>query len=393
MFGIAWGGNEFTPLLVMYRQAGQSAASVDTLLFAYVLGIIPALFLGGPLSDRYGRRAVMLPAPFISMAGSLVLALGSQHFTLLFTGRVLSGIALGLAMAAGSSWVKELSAPPFDRPGAGARRGAMSLTAGFALGAAVAGALAQWGPWPQHLAFLVNIAITIPGAVLALSVPESAAERAPGRLIDDLKIPAARRRRFLFVVMPLAPWVFGSAAVAYAVLPTLIAPTLPGDRIAFSALCCLVCLGCGFTAQMLAPRLDRAGTARLGIIGLALVAVGMALAALAAHHPTGVDRRAGTGRRLRHGTGQWPARGQSDCRANGPGRTHRRLLRTDLPGLRGTDDVDDAQRCVAAADASGAAVWWCTFSHGLPGGADAQLTDRCRRTAGHHGGGTGRRNA
>ncbi|WP_458788630.1 MFS transporter [Mycobacteroides chelonae] len=286
MFGIAWGGNEFTPLLVMYRQAGQSAASVDTLLFAYVLGIIPALFLGGPLSDRYGRRAVMLPAPFISMAGSLVLALGAQHFALLFTGRVFSGIALGLAMAAGSSWVKELSAPPFDRIGAGARRGAMSLTAGFALGAAVAGALAQWGPWPQHLAFLVNIAITIPGAVLALSVPESAAERAPGRLVDDLKIPAARRRRFLFVVMPLAPWVFGSAAVAYAVLPTLIAPTLPGERIAFSALCCLVCLGCGFTAQLLAPRIDRPGTARLGIIGLALVAAGMALAAVAAHRLT-----------------------------------------------------------------------------------------------------------
>ncbi len=284
MFGIAWGGNEFTPLLVMYRQAGQSAASVDTLLFAYVLGIIPALFLGGPLSDRYGRRAVMLPAPFISMAGSLVLALGSQHFALLFTGRVLSGIALGLAMAAGSSWVKELSAPPFDR--VGARRGAMSLTAGFALGAAVAGALAQWGLWPQHLAFLVNITITIPGAVLALSVPESAAERAPGRLLDDLKIPAARRRRFLFVVMPLAPWVFGSAAVAYAVLPTLIAPTLPGDRIAFSALCCLVCLGCGFAAQMLAPRIDRAGTARLGIIGLVLIASGMALAALAAYSLT-----------------------------------------------------------------------------------------------------------
>ncbi|CPW99490.1 Major facilitator family transporter [Mycobacteroides abscessus] len=164
--------------------------------------------------------------------------------------------------------------------------GSPSVLANMVLGAAVAGALAQWGPWPQHLAFLVNIAITIPGAVLALSVPESAAERAPGRLIDDLKIPAARRRRFLFVVMPLAPWVFGSAAVAYAVLPTLIAPTLPGDRIAFSALCCLVCLGCGFTAQMLAPRLDRTGTARLGIIGLALVATGMALAALAAHRLT-----------------------------------------------------------------------------------------------------------
>ena len=64
LFAVAWGGNEFTPLLVMYRQIDQmSALSVNVLLGAYVLGIVPALLLGGPLSDRYGRRPLLHPRP------------------------------------------------------------------------------------------------------------------------------------------------------------------------------------------------------------------------------------------------------------------------------------------------------------------------------------------
>ncbi|WP_343232877.1 MULTISPECIES: MFS transporter [unclassified Tsukamurella] len=280
MFAVAWGGNEFTPLLVMYRQQGLSAAAVDLLLFAYVIGIIPALLVGGPLSDRYGRRALMLPAPFIGMAGSLVLAFGAGGFPLLFAGRVLSGVALGLAMAVGSSWVKELSDRPFDDTpdGTGARRGAMSLTAGFSLGAAVAGALAQWAPWPTHLAFLFDVALTVPGALLQLHAPEPGVERSAGRLVDDLRVPGVRQKDFRERVLPVAPWVFSAGAAAYAVLPTLIAPKLAGQRIAFSALCCLVCLGCGLGAQAVARRIPQE---RAGVVALTLVVVGMALAALA----------------------------------------------------------------------------------------------------------------
>ena len=69
MFAAAWGGNEFTPLLVMYRlDHGYSPVMVDFFLFAYVVGIVPALLLGGPLSDRLGRRPIMLPAPIIAIA-------------------------------------------------------------------------------------------------------------------------------------------------------------------------------------------------------------------------------------------------------------------------------------------------------------------------------------
>lgn len=138
MFTVAWGGNEFTPLLVMYRlEHGFAPVVVDLFLFAYVLGIVPALLVGGPLSDRLGRRPVMVPAPFVGLAGSAVLALGADSAPLLILGRILCGIALGLGMAVGGSWLKELSDPRWDpraTPGAGARRAAMSLTAGFGSG-------------------------------------------------------------------------------------------------------------------------------------------------------------------------------------------------------------------------------------------------------------------
>ena len=40
LLAVAWGGNEFTPLLVMYRTVeGYEQVAVDMLLAAYVLGL------------------------------------------------------------------------------------------------------------------------------------------------------------------------------------------------------------------------------------------------------------------------------------------------------------------------------------------------------------------
>lgn len=287
---IAWGGNEFTPLLVMYRSHGSfSALTVDLLLFAYVLGIVPALLIGGPMSDRYGRRPLMLPAPLLAALGSTILALGADSALTLALGRVFSGIALGLAMAVGGSWIKELSSPPWDDGNAGARRAAMSLTAGFGLGAGVAGVLAQWAPAPTVLAYAVNIVLALAAAALLIATPET---REPRRNC----IPAGRhssfrgwnaisaefhRRWFLVVVLPVAPWVFGAGATAYAVLPALMTDRVAGAPIAFSALMCVVTLGVGFTVQHIGRRLGSGGL-RSVLIALALLVLGMGSAAWAA---------------------------------------------------------------------------------------------------------------
>lgn len=283
VFTAAWGGNEFTPLLVMYRDhSHMSTVVVDTLLFTYVLGIVPALLIGGPISDRFGRRPLMLPSPIIAAAGSLMLAAGENSVVLLAAGRVLSGIALGLAMAVGGSWIKELS----DRDGAtvtaGARRAALSLTAGFGLGAGVAAVLAQWAPWPGQLAYLVNVVMAIVAFALLLPTPETGGGSRDGRLLDALKVPSARASRFWLQVAPAAPWVFGTCAVAYAVLPALLTDETQGWEIVFAGVCCLVGLTAGFFVQTAGRKIDRPGSPRGMVVAMLLVATGMVLAALAA---------------------------------------------------------------------------------------------------------------
>ena len=128
----------------------------------------------------------------------------------------------------------------------------------FGIGAGVAGALAQWAPWPHVLAYLVNISLAAIALVLLLvRAPETRSPSStPGRLVDDLKIPSAAHRRFLFVVLPVAPWVFGACASAYAIIPALMSARTAGAPIAFAALCCVLGLAAGFGIQSLGRRID-----------------------------------------------------------------------------------------------------------------------------------------
>lgn len=288
LLAVAWGGNEFTPLLVMYRTVeGYEQVAVDMLLAAYVLGIVPALLIGGPLSDRHGRRALMIPAPILAMVGSILLALGAGSLVLLFVGRVFSGLALGLGMAVGTSWIKELSDRPYEEHPervSGARRASLSLTAGFALGAVIAATLAQFAPLQTVLPYVINLLICLPAVLLVAGAPETRYASAPhGSLLSDLKIPATRQHRFWFVVAPSAPWVFGCAASSYAILPALMADVVgPDYGIAFSGLMCLVGLGCGFFIQPLGRHLDRDGSIRSLAVGMVAVILGMLTAVASA---------------------------------------------------------------------------------------------------------------
>ncbi|MCU1503712.1 MAG: putative multidrug resistance transporter, superfamily protein, partial [Ilumatobacteraceae bacterium] len=190
------------------------------------------------------------------------------------------------AMAVGTSWIKELSSAPWDHDadeGGGARRASLSLTVGFLFGAGIAGALAQWAPAPEVLPYLVHVVLTLPVAIVlrrAPDVPRPVLTRI--RLRDQLRVPSVRNVRFRRVVAPSAPWVFGCAGVAYAVLPGLASAHVGGLRIAFSALATVVTLGAGVLVQPFARHLDRVGSSRAITVGLLLTAIGMALAAVAA---------------------------------------------------------------------------------------------------------------
>ncbi|OON78885.1 MFS transporter [Streptomyces tsukubensis] len=284
MFACGWGGNQFTPLLLMYRRiGGYSVLSVDAFLGAYVVGLIPGLLLAGPLSDRHGRRRVMIAGTVASVVASVVLAFGERGAWPLYAGRLLTGVAVGIAMSVGSSWVKELTAHHTD-PTLGARRAALWLTAGFGLGAGVAGALAQWGPWPMVLPYVVHVALTLPVLAVLPRVAETrpAAVRPGGQsLLADLRVPVAARHRFRVLVLPMAPWIFGAAGLAYAVMPQLVDDRLGSWGLAYATALTVLYLGTGVAVQPLAKRLDRAvGGPRPAVVAMVVLSVGAVVCAV-----------------------------------------------------------------------------------------------------------------
>src|SRR3954447_24570845 len=123
LFAIGWGARPFVRVLVGSREhSGLSVGTVDALVGAYAVGLIPALLVLGPVSDRSGRAPVLRIAAIVSLAATAVLMVGSLWA--LYAGRLLAGIASGAAFAAGSAWVEELSAGgPHVPAGAGAPRG------------------------------------------------------------------------------------------------------------------------------------------------------------------------------------------------------------------------------------------------------------------------------
>jgi MFS family permease len=287
MFGVAWGANQFVSLLVAYHLHRHVSVGTDQALFGiYALGLMPSLLIAGPASDRWGRARVIRPLAVVSVVATLVLIAGDHHVAALYVGRFLAGVASGAVFAAGTAWVKELSSLPHEAAGeqAGARRAAIALSAGFGLGPVATGVLGQWVPVPFVTAYLPHL------LVMAIAIPwlwrstETVVVTSDGpSLVSRLRVPAARQGRFLAVVLPLAPWVFGAPSVAFAVLPTLVSSRTHGYPVIFAGALAGLTLGAGIVIQPLARRLDRVDDARGVVAGLAAVTVGMVLAAVAAH--------------------------------------------------------------------------------------------------------------
>ena len=57
LFAAGWGANQFVALLPLYRrELGLSGEQATMVFGVYALTVVPSLVVGGPFSDRYGRR-------------------------------------------------------------------------------------------------------------------------------------------------------------------------------------------------------------------------------------------------------------------------------------------------------------------------------------------------
>ncbi|MBW8806594.1 MAG: MFS transporter, partial [Catenulisporales bacterium] len=196
----------------------------------------------------------------------------------LSVGRVLMGIASGSAFSAGSAWVKELS----TAPGAGARRASIGMTIGFGLGPLVAGLLAQWGPAAFETPYVPQLVLAALALALIARTPETVPRRRSRILTADLlRLRGFSDRRFVGVVLPMAPWVFGAATIAMIYVPGLAASHVKSISLAFAGAAAVTTAMAGVVIQPFARRIAIAETDRDGgrpwllILGLGLTIGGM----------------------------------------------------------------------------------------------------------------------
>lgn len=201
--------------------------------------------LTGNLSDRYGRRPVLLVSMAVMAADYLVMALAGSVWWL-FAGRVVGGIASSTQSTAGA-FVADISAPEEKAPRFGLVGAAFGL--GFVLGPALGGLLGQLGPRAPFYAAALLAGLN---CLLGLAVlPETVTDRTrrPFSLARANPLGAFRQMRalpglgrlfalvflydFAFIVYP-ATWAFFTQA-QFGWAPAMVGLSLAGFGLSSAA--------------------------------------------------------------------------------------------------------------------------------------------------------------
>ena len=287
MFAVGWGANQFSPMLIVYRHAlGLNAGEIAGLFAIYAATLIPGLLAGGPLSDRFGRRACVLPFAALSPVATLLLVLGPHSLPLIAAGRALAGLCSGMVFGPATAWVQDLS----GGDARSARRAALALSAGFGLGPVVAAFLAQWAGDPLVVPYLPHLALGAAALAIGLTAPGAQPDQTrggqarPGEAGGRWPPAALRTREFWLGVALPAPFVFGTVSLAIVVLPEEVtsARTLSAG---YAGLMTILAFAAGIGVQPAARRLT-ARRPRAGIIaGLAAAVAGAAIGAAAVAGP------------------------------------------------------------------------------------------------------------
>ncbi|GAA0960997.1 hypothetical protein GCM10009574_004440 [Streptomyces asiaticus] len=187
--------NAATPLYVRWqRDIGFSKGTLTVIFACYIVGLLGSLLVSGVVSDRVGRKPVLLPALGLALAACAIFASASSVAALLVA-RLFSGIAVGAVVSAGMAAVTDVAGPGRRRLAALLASCAMVFGAG--LGPLLAGVLGE-GVFALEAVLLVAAVLVVVRMPLRGSsgVPARSAS-APSASAPSASAPSASARSVL----------------------------------------------------------------------------------------------------------------------------------------------------------------------------------------------------
>lgn len=271
------GTNMPSPLYAVYKEQWGFSSGVLTLVFAtYALLIIPSLLLFGKLSDRFGRKNVLIPGFLLSAVGSLLFTF-ADNLVWLFVARAIQGISVGITSGAATAALSELHSQQDNK--LSALVSSVATAAGTALGPLLAGVMAEYGPWPMSLPYLVHMALILPGMLGLLMIPETVSQQAKAKAqgTGQSGLPAEFKTPFaISAVTVFIAW--SVTALFMSLVPSYVSHLLHIQNLAVGGGVVFLMLGASSTAQLTLKHLTHRTSMLSGLILLNIGLVGIVTA-------------------------------------------------------------------------------------------------------------------
>ena len=255
MLVLTMGTSTLTPLLPLYqRDFGISTGTATLLFVTYTVTVCPTMLIAGNLSDRLGRKRLLMPALVTMTLASLVFAL-AESVPMLFAGRVLQGLAIGGFLGVGAAFVVDHAR--VESKALAAALAGVFFRVGFGLGPGLAGIAAQYGPSPRHLPFWGHIGFMVIGIIAIATASETLMRRAePGPFRIRIGVPHGQALGFLTYVAPATFLMSFIEGTVLSVVPIFVVETLEVQNLAIVGAIGFLVLAVGGIAPFVARGLD-----------------------------------------------------------------------------------------------------------------------------------------
>jgi predicted MFS family arabinose efflux permease len=290
------------PLYPLYqRRDGFSALTITIVFVMYAVGVAASLVLAGHLSDRIGRKRVLIPALGLEMLAA-VLFLTWPALPGLLVARFVTGLAVGMVTATATAHLHDLHAA--SRPGAGSGRFEVVSTAanfgGLGAGTLVAGLLAQFVTAPLRTPYVAFLALIMLSLVAVALSPETVPGRPERCRYRPQRIRVASADRTQYVVAAASAFTAFAIFGLFTSLATgFVAGTLHHPSRLLAGAVVFAVFGAAALSQTATSRLAPRGRFGLGLAveagGMVVLARGMQQADLTAFLIGGVLAGAGAG--------------------------------------------------------------------------------------------------
>ncbi|MBD2899467.1 hypothetical protein amrb99_84510 [Actinomadura sp. RB99] len=222
--------NAATPLYVLWqRDIGFSKGTLTVVFAFYIVGLLGSLLVSGVLSDRFGRRPVLLPALALALAACGVFATAGTVAALI-AARLMTGVAVGAAVSAGMAAVTDVAGPSRRRLAALLASSAMVFGAG--LGPLLSGVLSETLPAPTATVFAVEAVLLATAFLVVLRMPAGRPSGPAAR--SWIRVPRVPRGSGMRLVLGIAVFAPGITATSFVLSlgPSLLSGLLgTGNRI------------------------------------------------------------------------------------------------------------------------------------------------------------------